>query len=67
MPDLFPIPAYLLESLQQYIPLLVGGLSVLNGTLMFLQKMHELWASFKPRRRQKSKNKRSTKRTDMNP
>lgn len=67
MPDLFPIPAYLLESLQKYIPLLVGGINFLNGTVMFLQKIRELWASFKPRTRQKSKNKRSTKRNDMNP
>ncbi|MFZ5639476.1 MAG: hypothetical protein ACOY4Q_02165 [Bacillota bacterium] len=42
--------------------LLAGGLTFLNGVVQLLLKLSELWDKYRQHRRQKGKNKRSTKR-----
>jgi len=60
--------AYLLAEAGKYIPVLAGGLNVLNGVLSLAQKLLELWEKMQSKRSKKGKNKRSTKRTTrMNP
>jgi hypothetical protein len=44
------------------LALLAGGLNFLNSVVQLLLKLAELWEKFKQDRRQKGKNKRSTKR-----
>jgi len=67
MADLITMLAYFFALVEKYIPILAGGLNVLNGVLTLAQKLLELWEKMKPKGGKKGKNKRSTKRNATNP
>ena len=65
MADLLTMLACFFAAANKYLPVLNGGLNVLNSALTFLLKLHELWEKYQQRRQQQRENKRSTKRTSI--